>query len=170
MPVKFAYGPTKDLETYIIVPFIHNWAVKIWILPAPMAKPPPVTAASGISRHGQIQSAAGRRLPAGRQRRGGVGRIPTGHASRLNPAKLGQDAIGTGALTFTTGVNLYKWLKPFLVYSKIWMNTPINIYQWRPDPTRNVRSREYVTFNLAAEFPLRKVCGPVGNVQQLDLA
>ena len=25
MPVKFTYGPTKNLETYIVVPFIVNW-------------------------------------------------------------------------------------------------------------------------------------------------
>ena len=25
MPVKFTYGPTKDLETYIVVPFVRNW-------------------------------------------------------------------------------------------------------------------------------------------------
>lgn len=87
---------------------------------------------------------------------GGFASIPTGHASHLNPAFLGQDAIGTGALTFTTGVNLYKWLKPFLVYSNIWLNSPINMYPIGSDPTRNVRSREYVTFNLAGELPLTK--------------
>ena len=26
MPVKFTYGPTKDLEMYLIAPFITNWA------------------------------------------------------------------------------------------------------------------------------------------------
>ena len=41
----------------------------------------------------------------------GVG-FPTGHASHLNPRFLAQDAIGAGAFNFTTGVNLYKWLKP----------------------------------------------------------
>ncbi len=39
----------------------------------------------------------------------GLASIPTGHASHLNPAFLGVDAVGTGALTFTTGVNLFKW-------------------------------------------------------------
>ena len=63
------------------------------------------------------------------------------------------DAVGTGALTFTSGVNLYKWLKPFLIYSNIWMNNPINIYKNTPDHTA-VRSRDYVTFNLAAEYPI----------------
>ena len=70
---------------------------------------------------------------------------------------MGVDAIGTGALTFTTGVNLYKWLKPLLLYSNIWVNTPINLWRMTdsasPEP---VRSREYITFNLAAEYPLSK--------------
>ncbi len=84
----------------------------------------------------------------------GFASIPTGHAHLLNPTFLGQDAVGTGALTFTTGVNLYKWLKPFLLYSNIWINSPVNLYKIGSDPTRNERSREYVTFNLAAELPL----------------
>ncbi len=79
--------------------------------------------------------------------------IPSGHASHLNPRFLGQDAVGTGAVTFTTGVNLYKWLKPFLVYSNIWLSSPINLYKSRDDA---VRSREFVTFNLAAEYPMTK--------------
>jgi hypothetical protein len=43
----------------------------------------------------------------------GVG-FPSGHASHLNPRFLAQDAVGAGAFNFSTGVNLYKSLKPFL--------------------------------------------------------
>ncbi len=50
-------------------------------------------------------------------------------------------------------VNLYKWLKPFLIYSNIWLNTPVNLYPSKDDA---VRSREFVTFNLAAEYPINK--------------
>ena len=96
---------------------------------------------------------------------GGVG-FPTGHAHHLNPALLGQDAIGTGAFTFTTGINLYKWLKPFLFYSNIWLNSPVNLYT---SNRSSVRSREFVTFNLAAEYPINKNVVLCGNVQQLDL-
>jgi hypothetical protein len=31
-----------------------------------------------------------------------------------------------GSFSFITGVNLYKRVKPFLLYSNIWLNTPIN--------------------------------------------
>ena len=87
---------------------------------------------------------------------GGVG-WPSGHASRLNPGLLLQDAIGTGSFNFITGVNLYKWVKPFLFYSNIWLNSPVNVFSLNgSDVPQNVRNRENVTFNLAAELPLNK--------------
>jgi hypothetical protein len=157
MPVKFIYGPTKDLETYVVIPFVHNWATN---LDASIAGPNGERRAnySGI---GDITAVVKYNLLPETDYRpavsavGGVG-FPTGHASRLNPALLGQDAIGTGSFNFITGVNLFKYLKPFLVHSQIWLNTPVNIYKITSDPTRNVRSREYLTVNLATELPLSK--------------
>jgi hypothetical protein len=155
MPVKFVYGPTKDLETYLVVPFVHNWVDKVNV-PGPNGE----TSAS-FSSVGDITAVAkynvlpeGTYLPAV-SAVGGVG-FPTGHSSRLNPAKLAQDAIGTGSFNFITGVNLFKYVKPVLLHSQIWMNTPINVNKITSDPTRNVRSREYLTVNLAAELPIAK--------------
>ncbi len=155
MPVKFTYGPTKNMETYVIIPFIHNWVSNA---DRGIAGPNGERFAS-YSDIGDITAIAKYNLlPEGTYRPaitavGGLATIPTGHASHLNPGRLGVDAIGTGALTFTTGVNLFKYLKPFLVHSQIWLNTPVNIFPARPDA---VRSREYVTFNLATELPLTK--------------
>lgn len=154
MPVKFTCGPTKNLEMYVIVPFINNFCNK---LDASIAGPNGERSASyaGI---GDITAVAKYLLLEETECRpavtavGGVG-FPTGHAHHLNPARLGQDAIGTGAFTFTTGVNLYKWLKPFLFYSNIWLNSPVNLYT---SSSSSVRSREFVTFNLAAEYPINK--------------
>ena len=155
MPVKLTYGPTKDLEMYIIVPFINNWASNVDL---GIAGPNGERSASyaGI---GDLTFMAKYNLLAETDYRpavtavAGLASIPTGHASHLNPTFLAQDAVGTGAVTFTTGINLFKWIKPFMIYSNIWLNSPVNIYPNRPD---NVRSREYVTFNLAAELPLSK--------------
>jgi hypothetical protein len=36
------------------------------------------------------------------------------------------------------------------------MNTPVNLYKMTSNPFRNVRSREYLTVNLAAELPVSK--------------
>lgn len=155
MPVKFVYGPTKDLEMYAVVPFIHNWNNNLES-PGPNGE----TGAS-YSGVGDITAVAkynflkeGDNYPSV-SAVGGVG-FPTGHASRLNPSKLGMDAVGTGSFNFITGVNLFKYLKPFLVHGQIWMNTPVNIYKLTSDPNRNVRSREYLTVNLATELPLTK--------------
>jgi hypothetical protein len=156
MPWKLTYGPTKNLEMYIIAPFITNWASKV-DFPGPNGE----TSASYSGIGDLTMMAKYNLLPEGEIMPAvtgvaGLASIPTGHANHLNATKLAMDAVGTGALTFTSGVNLYKWLKPFLVYSNIWMNNPVNLYKLGPEPGRTVRSRDYVTFNLAAEYPLSK--------------
>ena len=45
MPWKLTYGPTKNMEMYIIAPSSLTGPA-VSMPPAPMAKPPPVTAAS----------------------------------------------------------------------------------------------------------------------------
>ncbi len=156
MPVKFTYGPVKNLETYIVLPFIVNW-----VNSANFGGPNGERSASyaGI---GDITTVAkynfhpeGDICPA-MTAVGGIG-WPTGHASHLNPKFLLQDAVGTGSFNFITGLNLYKWVKPFLFYSNIWLNSPINMFKLRgSDFPQAVRSRENVTFNLAAEYPVNK--------------
>jgi hypothetical protein len=156
LPVKFTYGPTKNLETYIIVPFIKNWVNHA------NETGPDGNASASYAGIGDITAVAkynfhpeGDICPA-MTAVGGIG-VPTGHASHLNLGKLGQDAIGTGSVNLITGINLYKWLKPFLVYSNIWLNSPINVYKERGDfDPQPVRNRENVTFNLAAEYPINK--------------
>ena len=154
MPWKLTYGPTKDLEMYVIAPFVNNW-----ISGADFSSPNGETSASYAGIGDLTLMGKYNLLPEGEVMPAvsgvaGFASIPTGHANHLNATKLGMDAVGTGALTFTSGVNLYKWLKPFLLYSNIWMNNPVNMYKLGPDPTRTVRSRDYVTFNLAAEYPI----------------
>jgi outer membrane putative beta-barrel porin/alpha-amylase len=158
MPVKFTYGPAKNLETYIVAPFLVDWANNV---DRSLAGPNGERAASyaGI---GDITTVAKYLvLPEGDpwpavSLEGGVG-WPSGHASHLNPWFLGQDAVGTGSFSFTTGINLFKWLKPFLLNSNIWVNSPVNLFKLRgSDFPQDVRNRENVTFNLAAEYPLNK--------------
>ncbi len=158
MPVKFTYGPTKNLETYIVVPFIVNWCNN---LNRDLAGPNGEQSASyaGI---GDITTVAKYLVLEESEVRPAVTLVggmcwPSGHASHLNPVFLGQDAIGTGSFNFITGINLYKWMKPFLLYSNIWLSSPINIYSQRADfEPQPVRNRENVIFNLAAEYPLNK--------------
>ncbi len=158
MPVKFTYGPAKNLETYIIVPFINNWVNNV----DRGAAGPNGERNASYAGIGDITIVAKYNfIPEGDIHPavtavGGIG-WPSGHASHLNPRFLGQDAVGTGSFNFITGLNLYKWVKPFLLYSNIWLNSPINLYRLKGDNfPQNVRNRENVTFNLAAEYPLNK--------------
>jgi hypothetical protein len=162
MPVKFTYGPTKNLETYIVVPFIVNWCNNLdrgnpLVGAAPngerSASYPGIGDITTVAKYLVLEEGAVR--PAVTLV-GGVG-WPTGHANHLNPRFLGQDAVGTGSFNFITGVNLYKWVKPFLLYSNIWLNSPVNVFKLRgSDLPQAVRNRENVIFNLAAEYPLTK--------------
>jgi hypothetical protein len=159
MPVKITYGPTKNLEMYLIAPFVNYWVNNV---DRGIAGPNGERSASYSGIGDLTLMGKYNLLPEGDvapavSAVAGLASIPTGHASHLNPRLLGVDAIGTGALTFTTGVNLYKWLKPLLLYSNIWVNTPINLFRMTATATPEpVRSREYITFNLAAEYPLSK--------------
>jgi hypothetical protein len=156
MPVKFAYGLAQDLEVYAVIPFVTNWAKNV----NPNLAGPNGERSASYSGIGDLTLmgkynlvAEGDYLPAV-SGVAGFATIPTGHASRLNPGRLLQDAVGTGSLSFTTGVNLFKYLKPVLVHGQIWMNNPINLYKIRgEDNPQNVRNHDWVTFNLAAEYP-----------------
>ncbi|MGA9459796.1 MAG: transporter, partial [Desulfobaccales bacterium] len=158
LPVKFTYGPVKNLETYIVAPFLVNWCNDL----DRSATGPDGERAASYAGIGDITTVAkylvleeGDIRPAV-SLEGGVG-WPSGHASNLNPQLLGQDAIGTGSFNFTTGFNLFKYVKPFLLSSNIWLNSPINLFKLRAsDIPQDVRNRENVTFNLAAEYPVNK--------------
>ncbi len=158
MPVKVTYGLMKNTEVYLIAPFINNWVTHADQSISVNGKTSASYAGIGdltlmgkylLGQEGEVTPAVSAVA--------GFGSIPTGHASHLNPRFMGVDAIGTGSLTFSTGVNLYKWVKPFLLYSNVWINSPINLYKVHAtDVPPPVRSREYITFNLAAEYPVNR--------------
>jgi len=158
MPVKFTYGPTKNLETYIVVPFIVDWCNSV----NPNLAGPNGERSASYAGIGDITTMAKYLVLEEGDIRPAVSLVggvlwPSGHANHLNPVFLGQDAVGTGSFSFTTGVNLYKWVKPFLLYSNIWLNSPINMYKLSgTDTPQAVRNRENVVFNLAAEYPVNK--------------
>ncbi len=152
MPVRVTVGVMKNWESYVIAPLIVNMANSVTV-PAPNGNTSATYTGIGdiswFNKYLLVEETDTHPAVSGVF---GIG-FPTGHASNLNPRFLGVDAIGTGSFAFTTGFNFYKWVKPVLVYSNVWITNPVNIY---PDNGRNVRSRSYVTFNLAAEVPLNK--------------
>jgi Putative MetA-pathway of phenol degradation len=162
MPVKFTYGPTKNLETYIVVPFVVNWCNNLDRGNPLVAAAPNGERSASYAGIGDITTVAKYLVLEEGDIRPAVSLVggvtwPSGHARQLNPRFLGQDAVGAGSFSFTTGVNLYKWVKPFLLYSNIWLNSPINMFKLRgEDSPQAVRNHEWVTFNLAAEYPVNK--------------
>ena len=138
MPVKLTYGVAKDMEVYIVAPFVNYWVnhadQSISVNGNNSAN---YTGIGDLTLMGKyLLCPEGEVMPAV-SAVAGFGSIPTGHASHLNPRFMGVDAIGTGALTLSTGVNLYKWVKPFLLYSNVWVNSPINLYKMTATASRS---------------------------------
>jgi hypothetical protein len=85
--------------------------------------------------------------------------FPSGHFNKINPGHLGTDEIGGGAYVFTTGLNLSKWVKPFIFYANFWYSMQTGFTNRGEDDNGNpidIRNypRDFVTVNLAAEYPI----------------
>jgi hypothetical protein len=142
-------GVAPRTEVYAVVPYLHNWAGKV-NQPAPTGQRNANFGGLGdVSLTGKyLLLTEEANLPA-------VSAIltttfPTGHHRHLNPGNLGTDQPGRGAYTFTTGLNLFKYLPPLLLYGNLWYNmstaaTVAGARTYYPDS---------VTLNLALEYPL----------------
>jgi len=87
--------------------------------------------------------------------------FPTGHYRHLNPSRLGTDEIGEGGYQFVVGLNLQKYLKPFILYSNIWYRVGTSYTVDGEDADGNptqvrVHPRNGVIVNLAVEYPITK--------------
>lgn len=161
MSWKFTYGLWNNLEVFAVIPYIHNWAGNV-NEPGPNGERN--AAFGGI---GDISLTFKYRLV----EEGSVAptvsalftpTFPSGHYRHLNPGRLGADAVGGGTYAFTTGFNVSKYLKPFILYGNFWytLQTDYNLdaevdESGNPIKRRN-HPRDYVTVNLAAEYPLTK--------------
>jgi len=160
MSWKFTYGLWNNLEVYTVIPFIYNWAGKV-DTPGPNGE-----RAANFAGIGDINLTFKYRLVEEGPVAPTVSAIfaptfPTGHFRRLNPGRLGTDAIGGGSYAFTTGLNLSKYMKPFIFYGNFY-------YTWQTDFTtdeadedgnpiqRRNHPRDFITGNLAVEYPLTK--------------
>ncbi len=166
---KFTYGPMKNMEVYVVVPFINNWAGAV---NEPGPNNERYASFGGI---GDLNLVTKYQLWAEGPKNPTVTGLfavtfPTGHFNHINPGRLGTDELGGGAYNFTTGFNISKCLRPFIFYANIWysMNTGYSTREDRPflflDPNGNmVQSdpvatdlrnypRDTVTINLAAEY------------------
>jgi hypothetical protein len=151
MSWKFTYGLINNLEVYLVIPYIHNWASNV-------DEPGPGGERSAqFGGLGDISFTLKYRLLQETETLPTISAIftpsfPTGHFRHLNPSRLGVDAIGSGSYIFTTGFNMSKYLKPFILYGNFWysMETAYTGDEGRVYP------RDFVTVNLAAEYPFTK--------------
>jgi hypothetical protein len=173
MDWKFTYGLWNNLEVFVVVPYVHNWAGSVQE-PGPNGE-----RFANFGGLGDINLTLKYRLVEETEVRPTVTALfatdfPTGHFRHLNPGRLGIDVLGGGAYAFTTGLNLSKWVKPFIFYANFWY-TMQTAYDTREDRTHlffdengelaesdpvasQVRNypRDFVTVNLAAEYPITK--------------
>jgi hypothetical protein len=161
MSLKLTYGLWNNLEVYTVIPYIQNWASNV-------AEPGPNGERSAnFGGLGDINLTFKYRLVEEGPVAPTVSAIfaptfPAGHFRHLNPGRLGTDALGGGTYAFTTGFNLSKYMKPFIIYGNLYYtwNTDFNaddeVDESGNPIKRRIHPRDYVTINIAAEYPINK--------------
>jgi len=158
MDYKFTYGLWNNLEVFVVVPYVHNWASGV-DAPGPNGE-----RSADFGGMGDINLTFKYRLVEEGPRAPTVTALfatdfPSGHFKRLNPGRLGTDEIGGGAYVFTTGINISKYVKPFIFYGNLWYSMQTAFSNLGEDENgvsvyfRNY-PRDFITVNLAAEYPI----------------
>jgi hypothetical protein len=158
MDWKFTYGLWNNLEVFVVVPYVHNWASRV------EERGPNGERSADFGGLADVNLTFKYRLVEETEVKPTVSALfatdfPTGHFKGLNPGHLGTDEIGGGAYVFTTGLNLSKWVKPFIFYANFWYSMQTAFSTRGEDENGNSvffrnYPRDFVTVNLAAEYPL----------------
>jgi hypothetical protein len=148
VPVQFTYGLTPNTDLQLIIPYLHNWA-RDARLPSGGVGSAEFGGLGDTTLNLKYQFLEDTSRTPTCTALAGFG-FPTGHHRRLNPLNLGTDRLGSGAYTFTAGLNLSKWLCPFYLYANLWYTVPTTAFV----DGRNTHPRDQVTLNLAAEWYL----------------
>jgi len=154
--VKMTYGLWDNLEVFAVVPYIHNWAGDVNV-PGPNGE-----RSANSGGFGDVSLTWKYQLVKETETIPTVTLqfttdFPTGRYRRPNPARLGADVIGGGSYVFTTGLDLSKCLKPFVLYANVWYSMA-TAYSQRVDDEngiglyQRIYPRDVVTVNLAAEY------------------
>lgn len=162
MDWKFTYGLLNNLEVFVVVPYVHNWSNNV----NRDLRGPRGERNSDFGGLSDINLTFKYRLVTEGPRMPTVTALfatdfPTGHFRRLNPGRLGTDEIGGGSYVFTTGINLSKYVKPFIFYANFWYSMQTASSSLGEDDDGNSvyfrnYPRDFVTINLAAEYPINK--------------
>ena len=159
IPVKFSYGLFKNAEVFLIIPYVHNWAKNV-SEPGPGGERSADFGGLGdiilTFKYMFLEETSTRPAVAGLF----AVDFPAGHHCPLNPGNLGTDDLGSGAYRFTAGFNVSKWVKPFILYANLWytMSTSSRStvdHAFLGNVELHTHARDVLTFNLAAEYPIR---------------
>lgn len=148
MEWKFTYGLMENLEVFVVIPYVHNWASSVHD-PGPNGE----TSANsgGLSdinltfKYRLVEETA--TLPT-------ITALfatdfPSGKFKNLSARDLGTDALGGGSYVFTAGFNISKYIAPFVVYANLWYSMLTSYDDGGPQ-----YPGDHVTLNLAAEYPI----------------
>jgi hypothetical protein len=158
MPVKITYGPVKNLEVYLVAQYLHNWASSV-NEPGPQGERSADFGGLGdlnlTFKYQFLEETDLRPTVTGHF----AVDFPTGHHAPLNPGRLGADDLGGGAYRFTVGLDLSKWLKPFIFYGNLWYSHSLPCRCTVEDEVLGpvvqvLHARDALTFRLAAEYPI----------------
>ncbi|MFZ5452282.1 MAG: transporter [Thermodesulfobacteriota bacterium] len=149
LPVQFTYGPSPNVEMWLLVTYLYNWARNAHLPSSPGVSSAdfggPGDTTLAIKYQFQEETAL---LPTCTLF-SSFG-FPTGHHRHLNPAKLGTDLLGSGAYEFTGGFNLSKWLRPVYLYANLWYTVPTTA---TVDGVP-IHDRDFLTLYLCAQLIL----------------
>ena len=141
MSWKFTYGLCNNLEVYTVIPYIHNWAGNV------NEAGPNGERAADFGGLGDISLTFKYRLVEEGPVAPTVSALftptfPSGHFQHLNPGRLDTDQLGSGSYNFTTGLNLSKYVRPFIFYANFWytMGTAYNTREDRSPLLRDENS------------------------------
>lgn len=148
MSLKLTYGLFNNMEVYTVIPYVHNWASGV------DERGPGGERSSDFGGLGDISLTFKYRLVEESESLPTVSAIitptfPSGHFHHLNPRRIGTDAIGGGAYVLTPGLNLSKYVKPFIIYGNLWYSMQTDF----TDDDGPQHPRDFVTANLAVEYP-----------------
>lgn len=148
MSLKMTYGLFKNMEVYTVIPYSHNWASSV------DERGPGGERSSDFGGLGDISLTFKYRLVEESETLPTISAVftptfPTGHFRHLNPRRLGTDAIGGGAYVLTPGINISKYVKPFIFYGNVWYSMQTDFH----DDDGAQHPRDFVTANFAMEYP-----------------
>ncbi|RLA87845.1 MAG: transporter [Deltaproteobacteria bacterium] len=147
--LQITYGAWENLEVFTVIPMAVNWASSV-NEPGPSGDRSASYGGFGdvnltfkylLLNEGPLAPAMSAIFATD---------FPTGHYKRLNPNNLGTDELGGGSFVFTTGLNLAKWIKPFIFYGNLYYSMPTSF----TNDDGKQEPRDFVTVNLAAEYPI----------------